>query len=150
MEQTNIASDLKTTRMELEQKIADLQSKALALDIIEGKVSIVDEVKRRILDVCPEIQNIDYILWPIRVSISRKIEPDKRRVASHKRIADWSEPEMTQMLIDGRHDELVAKFGVTLASIRSRANKTGFAFRLNKPLKPAKTTDDGKGENHGI
>lgn len=133
-----------SARNELEKKMADLQVKILAMDIIEGKVSVVDEVKKRILEVCPGISNIDYILWPIRVSVNKSIPNEKRKVKSHDKIVDWNDQVINQMLIDGRHDEMMEEYGMTYASIRSRAYKLGYVFRLNKPLQPKSAKNENE------
>lgn len=118
---------------EIKQQIKILEEKLHEANIREGNVNLAQEVKKRILNLVPDFPNIDYVLWPIRIFGNG--ETKTRKYSPRNKVVSWDDPVLDQRLLEGKHDELVAEYGMTWASIRSRANKLGYKFRKNKPLK---------------
>lgn len=123
------------TSEQIESEIAEMQKKLHTARIREGKVDVVAEVRRRILECSPDFQNLDYVLWPIRVacmcnSSMRAPSKEKRR---HEKKVIWDE-ETEKMLLEGNHQRMIDEFGATKAALASQANRMGFKFHFGLPL----------------
>lgn len=118
---------------EIKKQIEKLNEKLRIAEILEGKGNVAQEVKRRILELVPDFPNIEYVLWPIRATTS---EPKECRYSVPRKRTEWTQ-QMDNLLVNGKHDDLVKDHGVTMAAVRSHATKLGFKFRLNKPLSAA-------------
>lgn len=118
---------------EIKKQIEKLNEKLRIAEILEGKGNVAQEVKHRILELVPDFPNIEYVLWSIHATGKA---PKGTRYSVPKTRTEWTS-QMDDLLVKGKHDDLVKDHGVTMAAVRSHATKLGFKFRLNKPLSAA-------------
>lgn len=112
------------TSEELEKEMERIKQLVHEAKIREGKVSIVQEVKKRILEQCPNISNIEYILWPIRVAQNEPWKPTNTRM-------NWKDKGVQELVQKGDWEGIIAKYGC------SRNQVAQYKYCLNKKAKEA-------------